>query len=86
LDLWFSLPKLESDALRQLKSKADALLMEAEYLESVEAHLDLAQEGWLLQVKGRWLPGLSSSDLPHRRDDLLLALHRLIDGPPANEP
>jgi len=86
LDLRFSLPKLESDALRQLKNKADALLMEAEYLESVEAHLDLAQEGWLLQVKGRWLPGLSSSDLPHRRDDLLLALHRLIDGPPANEP
>ena len=78
LDLRLSLPKLETNALVQLKSRADALLLEAEGVDSAEVHLDHAQEGWWLQVKGSWLPGLSSSDLPHRRDDLFLALHGLI--------
>jgi MscS family membrane protein len=78
LDLRLSLPKLETDALAQLKSRSDALLLEAEGVDSAEAHLDHAQEGWCLQVKGSWLPGLSSSDLPHRRDELLLALHGLV--------
>ncbi|MCP9832163.1 mechanosensitive ion channel [Synechococcus sp. HJ21-Hayes] len=78
LDLRLSLPKLETNDLVQLKSGAEALLLAAESLDSAEAHLDHTQEGWWLQVKGRWLPGLSSADLPHRRDDLFLALHRLI--------
>lgn len=80
LDLKLSLPKLETDVLALLKGRAEVLLAEAEGLDRAEAHLDYTQEGWLLKVKGRWLPGLSSSDLPHRRDELLLALHRLIDG------
>jgi len=75
LDLRFSLPKLETNALVQLKNRADALLLEAEGVDSAAAHLDNDQEGWWLQVKGSWLPGLSSSDLPHRRDEMLLALH-----------
>lgn len=78
LDLRLSLPKLETDALAQLKTRAEFLLSEAEGLDTAEAHLDHAQEGWWLQVKGSWLPGLSSSELPHRRDDLFLALHGLI--------
>lgn len=78
LDLRLLLPKLETDVLAQLKTRAECLLSETEGLDKAEAHLDPAQEGWWLQVKGSWLPGLSSSELPHRRDDLFLALHGLI--------
>ena len=55
-----------------------ALLTATKDLASAEAHLDPGDGGWWLLVQGRWSPQLASADLPHRRDGLFLALHRLV--------
>ena len=78
LELRLSLPKLETEALADLQSRAQALLTATQDLASAEAHLDPGDGGWWLLVQGRWSPQLASADLPHRRDGLFLALHRLV--------
>jgi MscS family membrane protein len=78
LELRLSLPKLETQALADLQSRAQALLTATKDLASAEAHLDPGDGGWWLLVQGRWSPQLASADLPHRRDGLFLHLHRLV--------
>lgn len=73
-----SIPKLETQALADLQSRAQALLTATKDLASAEAHLDHGDGGWLLHVQGRWSPLLASADLPHRRDGLFLDLHSLV--------
>ena len=78
LELRLPIPKLETNALADLQSQAQALLAAASDLASAEVHLDHGDGSWWLHVQGRWSPQLASSDLPHRRDDLFLSLHGLI--------
>ena len=78
LELRLSIPKLESQALADLQSRAQVLLNGTTDLASAEAHLDHGDGDWWLHVQGRWSPQLASADLPQRRDGLFLALHSLI--------
>ena len=78
LELRLSIPKLETQALADLQSRAQALLTATQDLASAEAHLDHGEGGWWLHVQGRWSPLLASADLPHRRDGLFLDLHSLV--------
>jgi len=78
LELRLSIPKLETQALADLQSRAQALLTATKDLARAEAHIDHGDGGWWLLVQGRWSPQLASADLPHRRDGLFLALHRLV--------
>ena len=78
LELRLSLPKLETQALADLQSRAQALLTATKDLANAETHLDPGDGGWWLLVQGRWSPQLASADLPHRRDGLFLHLHRLV--------
>ena len=79
LELRLAIPKLETQALADLQSRAQALLSETTDLAHAEAHLDHGDGDWWLHVQGRWSPQLASSDLPQRRDGLFLALHSLIN-------
>ncbi len=78
LELRLSIPKLETQALADLQSRAQALLTATQDLASAVAHLDHGEGGWWLHVQGRWSPLLASADLPHRRDGLFLDLHSLV--------
>jgi len=78
LELRLSIPKLETQVLAELQSRAQALLTETQDLARAEVHLDHLDGDWWLHVQGRWSPQLASSDLPQRRDRLFLALHSLI--------
>ena len=78
LELRLSIPKLETQALADLQSRAQVLLNGTTDLASAEAHLDYIDGDWWLHVQGRWSPQLARADLPQRRDGLFLALHSLI--------